>query len=59
MHLTKNSFDPYAMKILITVHGSEKLVSDAISIGIQDFLEEPYKRQTIKEPLSRLIEGHE
>jgi len=38
MNLTQNSFDPYALKTLITDHWNEKPVSDAISIGIQDYL---------------------
>jgi len=59
MHLTKNSIDPHAVRKLLTAHRSEKLVSESISIGTQDFLEKPYIRQTIERPLSRLIEGHE
>jgi DNA-binding NtrC family response regulator len=50
---------PDAMKILITAYKDEVLVSEAIRIGIQDFIEKPFTTKTIEESLCRLIENRE
>ncbi len=46
---------PHAMKILITAYKDEKVVSEAMRIGIQDFIEKPFTTKIIEESLSRLI----
>jgi DNA-binding NtrC family response regulator len=46
---------PHAMKILITAYKDEKVISEAIRVGIQDFIEKPFTTKTIEESLSRLI----
>jgi len=48
--------DPHAIKVLITAYKDEKVVSEAIRIGIQDFIEKPFTTRAIEESLSRLIE---
>ena len=50
---------PQAMKILISAYGNEEVVSEAIRMGIQDFIEKPFTTKTIEESLSRLIERRE
>jgi DNA-binding NtrC family response regulator len=50
---------PHAMKILITAYRSEKIISEAARIGIQDFIDKPFTTKTIEESLSRLIENSE
>ena len=50
---------PHAMKVLITAYRSEKVISEAVRQGIQDFIEKPFTTKTIEESLSRLIENHE
>ena len=47
---------PYAMKVLITAYKSESVVSEAVSIGVQDFIEKPFTINTIEESLEKLIE---
>ena len=47
---------PNALKILITAYKSEGVVSEALKIGIQDFIEKPFTTKTIEESLTRLIE---
>ena len=47
---------PDALKILITAYKSEGVVSEALKIGIQDFIEKPFTTKTIEESLTRLIE---
>ena len=49
----------HALKILITAYKSEGVVSAALKIGIQDFIEKPFTTKTIEESLTRLIENHE
>jgi DNA-binding NtrC family response regulator len=44
-----------AIKILITAYGSDEVVSEAMRIGIQDFIEKPFTSETIEGSLSRLI----
>ena len=47
---------PHATRILITAYKDAKVVSEAIRIGIHDFIEKPFTTETIEESLSRLIE---
>ena len=47
---------PQAMKILITAYRSEDVVSEAIRIGIHEFIDKPFTTKTIEESLSRLLE---
>ena len=49
----------HAMKVLITAYKSEGVVSEALKIGVQDFIEKPFTTKTIEESLTRLIENHE
>ena len=49
----------HALKILITAYKSEGVVSAALKMGIQDFIEKPFTTKTIEESLTRLIENHE
>jgi DNA-binding NtrC family response regulator len=50
---------PHALKVLITAYRSEEVVSAALKMGIQDFIEKPFTTKTIEECLSRVIENHE
>ena len=47
------------MKILVTAYKSDDVVSEAIGIGIDDFIEKPFTAKTVEESLSRLIEKQE
>jgi len=47
---------PNALKLLITAYKSEGVVSEALKIGIQDFIEKPFTTKTIEGSLTRLIE---
>ena len=47
---------PNALKIRITAYKSEGVVSEALKIGIQDFIEKPFTTKTNEESLTRLIE---
>jgi len=51
---------PHIMTILITAYKSEDIVSEAMRLGIQDFIEKPFTTKTIEESLTRLISkgGH-
>ena len=49
---------PNALKVLITAYKSKGVVSEALKIGIQDFIEKPFTTKTIKGSLTRLIESH-
>ena len=46
---------PHIMTILITAYKSEDVVSEAMRLGIQDFIEKPFTTQIIEESLTRLI----
>jgi DNA-binding NtrC family response regulator len=48
---------PKAMKILITAYRSEDVVSEAINMGIQDFIDKPFTAKTIEDSLSRLLQN--
>lgn len=50
---------PNALKLLITAYKSKGVVTAALKIGIQDFIEKPFTTKTIEESLTRLIENHE
>ena len=50
---------PSAMKILVTAYGTINVASEAIHMGIQDFIEKPFTTKTIEASLSRLIEKRE
>jgi len=50
---------PQAMKILITAYSSEDVVSKAIRIGINDFIDKPFTTKTIEDSLSLLLENRE
>jgi len=49
----------HAMKVFITAYRSDEVVSEALKIGIQDFIEKPFTTKTIEESLTRLIENEE
>ncbi|MFC2165417.1 response regulator [Acidobacteriota bacterium] len=46
---------PHAIKILITAYKDKNLISDALSIGVQDFIEKPFTTDTIEQALSWVI----
>jgi DNA-binding NtrC family response regulator len=48
---------PRAMKILVTAYADAAVVSKAVSIGIENFIEKPFTSKTIEESLLRIIEG--
>ena len=54
-----NKFYPNVKKILITAYGNKALVSEAMQLGIKDFIEKPFTTKTIEASLSRLIEEHD
>jgi YesN/AraC family two-component response regulator len=43
------------MKVLITAYRSKEVVSKAIKIGIDGFIEKPFTTRNIEDTLSRLI----
>ena len=46
---------PNVKKILITAYGNSALISEAMQVGIQDFIEKPFTTETIEASLSLLI----
>ena len=50
---------PHIMTILITAYKSDDIVSEAMKLGIQDFIEKPFTTKTIEESLSRLLKKRE
>ncbi len=50
---------PHIMTILITAYKSEDIVSEAVKLGVQDFIDKPFTTQTIEASLSRLIKKRE
>jgi DNA-binding NtrC family response regulator len=50
---------PHAIKILITAYKDAKVVSEAIRMGIHDFIEKPFTTRTMEEVLSQLVERRE
>ncbi len=49
----------HAMKVLVTAYKSKEVVSQALKIGIDDFIEKPFTTSSIEESLSRLIAKNE
>ena len=45
----------HAMKVFITAYKSKEVVSKAMKIGIDDFIEKPFTTRNIEEALYRLI----
>lgn len=50
---------PHIMTVLITAYKSEEVVSEAVKLGIQDFIEKPFTTKTIEESLTRLMKKRE
>ena len=50
--LQKSHFN--VIKILITAYGSKEVVSEALNLGIHDFIDKPFTSETIENALSRL-----
>ena len=50
---------PEAFKILITAFMSDEVVSEAMKMGVQDFIEKPFTSRTIEESLKKVLENHE
>ena len=50
---------PHAMKILITAYKDGRIVSEAVKVGIQDFIEKPFTTNTIEQSISRVIKETE
>jgi len=48
---------PDAIKILITAYKNKKVVSEAVSAGIQDLIDKPFTIKTIEDSISRLLHG--
>jgi len=46
---------PHTKKVLITAYKSKEVVSKAIKIGIDGFIEKPFTTRNMEESLSRLI----
>ncbi len=46
---------PHIMTILITAYKSGDIVSEAMALGVQDFIEKPFTTQTIEESFMRLL----
>ena len=49
---------PDGIKILITAYKSEEVISEAMRIGVHDFLEKPFTTKSIETSLSRLVGNH-
>ena len=47
---------PQAKKILVTAYRSQEVVSEAINMGIHDFIDKPFTAKTIEESLSFLFQ---
>lgn len=45
-------------KVLISAYGSNEVVSEAKKLGIQDFIEKPFKSETIEASLARVIANY-
>jgi len=50
---------PHVMKILITAYGNKDVFSQAIELGVHDFIDKPFSTRTIEDSLLRLIEERE
>jgi DNA-binding NtrC family response regulator len=49
----------HVMKILITAYGNKEVLSQAIELGVGDFIDKPFCTKTLEDALLRLIEGRE
>ena len=47
---------PQVIKILITAYGSKEIFSQAIELGVHDFIDKPFSTKAIEDSLSRLTE---
>jgi DNA-binding NtrC family response regulator len=54
-----NNLYPGVKKILISAYGDKAMVSEAMLLGIDDFIEKPFTTKTIEASLSMLIENRE
>jgi DNA-binding NtrC family response regulator len=50
---------PEVIKILITAYGSKEIFSQAIELGVHDFIDKPFSTKAIEDSLSRLTEERE
>ena len=50
---------PHIMTVLITAYKSEDVVSEAMKLGIEGFIEKPFTTKAIEESLTRLVEKRE
>ena len=50
---------PQVIKILITAYGSKEVFSQAIELGVHDFIDKPFSTKAIEDSLSRLTEKRE
>ncbi len=46
------------LKVLISAHGSNEVVSEAKKLGIQDFIEKPFTSETIEASLAEVIKSY-
>jgi two-component system response regulator (stage 0 sporulation protein F) len=47
---------PQVMKVLVTAYGDSDIVSQAASLGIDDFIQKPFTSEAIKESLEFLVD---
>ena len=50
---------PQVIKILITAYGSKEIFSQAIELGVHDFIDKPFSTKAIEDSLSRLTREKE
>jgi DNA-binding NtrC family response regulator len=50
---------PNALKVLITAYRNKEVVSEAVKMGINDFIDKPFTAKTIEDSLSRLLQERE
>ena len=50
---------PEVIKILITAYGSKEVFSQAIELGVHDFIDKPFSTKAIEDSLWRLTEERE
>jgi two-component system response regulator (stage 0 sporulation protein F) len=49
----------HVMKILITAYGNKEVFSQAIELGVGDFIDKPFSTKILEDTLLRLIEERE
>ena len=49
----------HVMKILITAYGNKEVFSQAIELGVGDFIDKPFSTKTLEDAVLRLIEERE